>query len=323
MAAHSGSKTVIYAAMAGNLAIAATKFVATAYTGSSAMLSEGVHSLVDTGNGALLLYGLRRSTRPPNANHPFGHGRELYFWSFIVALLVFALGAGVSFYEGVIHILHPVPTTDITVNFVVLGLAMLFEGYSWSIALREFREVKGERGYIEAVRESKDPSVFTVLFEDTAALLGLVVAFAGIAGAHYLEMPVLDGVASIGIAFILGIAAAFLARESKGLLMGEPAAPELEAGVMEIVRADPLVDNANGLVTVHLGPTQILAGLSVDFRDDVSGHEIELCVDRIEMRIRAHFPDVVSVFVKPQKRETWRERGRLMTYEAPGTGASD
>lgn len=314
MAGHSGSKTVIYAALAGNTAIAITKFIAAAFTGSSAMLSEGVHSVVDTGNGALLLYGLRRSARPPSAERPFGYGRELYFWSFIVALLVFALGAGVSFYEGVSHILHPEPTTNAMANYIVLGLAMVFEGYSWAVALKEFNKIKGKRSYLDAVRESKDPSVFTVLFEDTAALLGLMIAFIGVAGAQYFAMPVLDGVASIGIAIILAIAAALLARESKGLLMGEPAAPEMEAGIMDIVRADRMVENANGLVTVHLGPTQIFAGLSVDFEDHVSAHDIEICVERLEGRIRERFPDIVSVFVKPQKLETWHEHGRRVAH---------
>ena len=169
MAGHSGSTTVIYAALASNLLIAVTKFVAAFFTGSSAMLSEGVHSLVDTGNGALLLYGLHRANRPADRMHPFGHGREVYFWSFIVALLVFALGAGVSFYEGVLHILDPEPIQNFRITYIVLGLCMLFEGGSWLVALKEFRLAKGKRGYIEAVRLSKDPSVFTILFEDTAA----------------------------------------------------------------------------------------------------------------------------------------------------------
>lgn len=310
MAAQTGSTKVIYAALAGNLAIAATKFGAALFTGSSAMLSEGVHSLVDTGNGALLLYGLRRSRRPPTAERPFGHGRELYFWSFIVALLVFALGAGVSFYEGVIHILNPAPMKNVVANYAVLGFAGIFEGYSWSVALKEFRRTKGEMGYIEAVRISKDPSVFTVLFEDSAALLGLLVAFLGIAGGEYLGMPVLDGVASIGIATILALAAAVLARESKGLLMGEPAMPEMEAGIKEIVQADPAVEKANEVITLHLGPTQIFAALSVDFRDVISAGDIETCVERMEAKIRERFPEVIAVFVKPEKNTTWKERGR-------------
>jgi len=308
MAAHSGSKTVIYAALAGNLAIAVTKFVAAFFTGSSAMLSEGVHSLVDTGNGGLLLYGLHRAARPADEEHPFGHGRELYFWSFIVALLVFALGAGVSFYEGVIHILEPEPATNPVVNYVVLGLAFLFEGYSWSVALKEFSTTKGKLGYIEAVRRSKDPSVFTVLFEDTAALLGLAIAFVGVFCADFFDMPELDGVASIGIALILGTTAIFLARESKGLLMGEPASSAVRKTVLELADDDPIVQNANGVVTVHLGPDQVLVTISIDFRDDASGREIEAYVERIESRIKEKLPQVVSVFIKPQKADVWEER---------------
>lgn len=223
MASHSGSKTVIYAAVAGNLLIAATKFIAATWTGSSAMMSEGVHSLVDTGNGLLLLYGLHRAAQPPDLTHPFGHGRELYFWSFIVALLVFSVGAGVSLYEGVAHIVTPSHATNLKVNYVVLGLSALFEGYSWSVAFREFRSAKGSLGYLAAVRQSKDPSVFTVLLEDTAALLGLFVAFLGISAAAYFDSPELDGVASIVIGLILAAIAILLARESKALLLGEAA----------------------------------------------------------------------------------------------------
>ncbi|TIT53919.1 MAG: cation transporter, partial [Mesorhizobium sp.] len=250
MAAHGGSRKVIYAALAGNLAIALTKFAAAFFTGSSAMLSEGVHSLVDTGNGGLLLYGMYRAAQPPDRTHPLGHGRELYFWSFIVALLVFALGAGVSFYEGVVHIMAPEPVVNAKVNYVVLGLSFLFEGSSWLVALKEFRREKGRLGWLKAVQFSKDPTVYTVLFEDSAALLGLIVAFAGILAAELLDMPELDGAASIGIGLILGATAIFLARESKSLLMGEPASPEMQKKVLAIVQQDPAVQRANGVLTI-------------------------------------------------------------------------
>lgn len=312
MAAHSGSKRVIYAALAGNLLIAVTKFVAAFFTGSSAMLSEGVHSLVDTGNGSLLLYGMYRANRPPDRSHPLGHGRELYFWSFIVALLVFALGAGVSFYEGVVHMMKPEPIRNVTVTYVVLGLSILFEGGSWFVALKEFRTTKGRLGYYEAVRVSKDPSVFTVLFEDTAALLGLVIALAGIAAAQYFEMPVLDGAASIGIACVLGLTAVFLARESKGLLMGEAASPEIQKKLFRIAAADPAVRGVNGILTIHIGPTQIVANLSLEFEDATLAPEIEACVERLESAIRAQIPEVTTVFVKPQTPATFaRQRAAL------------
>lgn len=314
MASQGGSKTVIYAALAGNLLIAATKFVAAWFTGSSAMLSEGVHSLVDTGNGGLLLYGMHRAARPADRAHPFGHGREIYFWSFVVALLVFALGAGVSFYEGVIHIMDPEEISNPTINFVVLGLSIVFEGSSWYVALREFRKTKGDLGYFEAVRKSKDPSVFTVLFEDTAALLGLVIALAGVTGAHLLRMPELDGAASIGISLVLAGTAIFLARETKGLLMGEPASPEIQARVLDIVQADPAVHRANGVLTVHLGPTQIIIGLSAEFEDGLTTPEIEACVERIEATVRAAVPDITGVFIKPQTAGTWkRHRDEILS----------
>ena len=313
MAAHSGSRTVIYAALAGNTLIAITKFAAAWFTGSSAMLSEGVHSVVDTGNGLLLLYGLRRASRPADLAHPFGHGRELYFWSFIVALLVFALGAGVAFYEGVMHIIEPEPATDPVVAYVVLGLSMLFEGYSWRVALKEFRTVKGKLSYLAAVRQSKDPSVYTVLFEDSAALLGLAVAFLGILGAQLLGIPELDGVASIGISLILGTTAIFLARESKGLLMGEAALPEVQEAIRSIAERDSDVLKVNGVITSHLGPDQIVVALSLEFRDEMTVPEVEACIMRIETALRAERKDITGLFVKPQTSQVWQERRALLS----------
>jgi cation diffusion facilitator family transporter len=272
------------------------------------MLSEGVHSLVDTGNGGLLLYGMHRAARPADRTHPLGHGRELYFWSFIVALLVFALGAGVSFYEGIIHIMTPEPVSNPKINYIVLGLSFLFEGSSWWIALKEFRQTKGKLGWFKAVQVSKDPSVYTILFEDSAALLGLVVAFAGILAAELLEMPELDGVASLGIAAILGATAIFLARESKSLLMGEPASPAVQKKILEIVQQDPAVQRANGILTVHMGPQEIVAGLSIEFEDRLAAPEIEACVERLEARLKADVPEIISLFVKPQTAGTWEQR---------------
>jgi cation diffusion facilitator family transporter len=312
MAGHGGSKTVIYAALAGNLAIALTKFAAAFFTGSSAMLSEGVHSLVDTGNGGLLLYGMHRAARPADRTHPLGHGRELYFWSFIVALLVFALGAGVSLYEGIVHIMAPEPVANVKVNYVVLGLSFLFEGSSWLVALKEFRQQKGKQGWLQAVQSSKDPSVYTVLFEDSAALLGLIVAFAGILAAERLEMPELDGAASIGIGLILGATAIFLARESKGLLIGEPASPDVQKKVLAIAQQDPAVQRANGVLTVHMGPQEIVAGLSIEFEDHLTAPEIEACVERIEALLKKEMPEITRLFVKPQTTGTWEQRRKLI-----------
>jgi cation diffusion facilitator family transporter len=316
MSSQSSSKKVIYAALAGNLLIAATKFVAAFFTGSSAMLSEGVHSLVDTGNGGLLLYGMRRAQRPADRSHPLGHARELYFWSFIVALLVFALGAGVSLYEGISHMLAPEPIRNSTANYVVLALSFLFEGGSWWIALKEFRKTKGALGYFEAVRLSKDPSVFSVLFEDSAALLGLCLAFAGILGAELLDIPELDGAASIGIAMVLAATAMFLARESKGLLIGEAALPGVQDAILAIAQQDQAVQKANGVLTIHMGPREIVAALSVEFEDELAAPAIEECVQRLEDRLKKEVPEVIALFVKPQTRGTWETRRKRVAETA-------
>jgi len=296
----SSSKKVIYAALVGNLLVAATKFVAAAITGSSAMLSEAVHSLVDTGNEVLLLHGLRRAARPADQAHPFGHGREVYFWSFVVALSVFALGSGVSLYEGIHHVREPVPITRPVVNYVVLALALVFEGASWRVAFKEFRSEKGGQTFLEAARRSKDPTTFMVLFEDSAAVLGLVIALAGTVAADVLDRPVLDGVASIAIGILLALVAAFLARESKGLLIGEPAQSEVSEAICAIVTAQPGIERANGLFTVHVGPRQVVAGITVDFRDDLTARQVEDIVARVEARVREAHPEIVSLLIKPQ-----------------------
>ena len=304
----SGSKLVVYAALAGNLAIAITKFVAAAITGSSAMLSEGVHSLVDTTNEVLLLYGMSRAKKDPDRSHPFGYGRELYFWAFIVALLVFALGAGVSIYEGVAHLIHPEPMERPLVNYIVLLASMVFEGASWLLALRDFRSHKGDLGYFQAFRRSKDPTTFTVLFEDSAALLGLLIALAGVAAAQWLAMPRLDGVASIAIGIVLAISSLLLARETKGLLIGESAHPQVRDAILRIAGADADVRSANGVLTVQMGPDQVVAALSAEFRDGLDSNRIEACVNRIEAAIKQSHPVVSVLFVKPQTRAVWEGR---------------
>jgi cation diffusion facilitator family transporter len=307
MASQPSSSTVIYAALAGNLLIALTKFAAAAWTGSSAMLSEGVHSLVDTGNELLLLYGLRRSRRPPDRSHPLGHGRELYFWTFVVALLFFALGAGVSLYEGIAHVRHPEPVTDPSVNYVVLALSFAFEAGSWWVAVSAFRRTQGSLGLVQAVRRSKDPTTFTVLFEDSAALIGLLIAFAGIVAADAYDAPVFDGAASIGIALVLAAAAFVLARETKSLLIGEPALPEVQDSITRIVAADPAVAKVNAVLTVHLSPEQVVAAISIEFADDLRTGDIETCVRRIETAIRDNHPEITTVFIKPQTARSGRD----------------
>ncbi|WP_417309826.1 cation diffusion facilitator family transporter [Devosia sp.] len=310
MASQSSSKIVVYAALVGNSLIAVTKFIAAGLTGSSAMLSEGVHSLVDTGNELLLLYGMHRAGKAPDHNHPFGYGRELYFWSFVVAVLIFALGSGVSLYEGIMHMLDPEPIESPMINYVVLGLSILFESGSWYVALRAFRKEKGKLGYIEAIKLSKDPTTFTVLVEDTVALLGLFLALGGVFAAQALDMPVLDGVASVMIGILLAMTALFLARESKNLLVGETALPQVQQAIEAAANADPAIRTVNGVVTSQMGAHQVIAAISAEFEDHLSTPEIEACIARVEAKVRESNADVVALFVKPQTPAMWEERRR-------------
>jgi len=315
-----GSKKVIYAALAGNALIAVTKFGAAAYTGSSAMLSEAIHSVVDTGNQGLLLYGIRQSAKPPDDAHPFGYGMELYFWTFVVAILIFAVGAGVSIYEGVIKILDPHPVTSPIVNYIVLAFAMVFEGAAWWIAFREFRSRPGPIGFLAAVHQSKDPTVFTVLFEDSAAMLGLVAAFVGIALGQALDLPVLDGVASIVIGAILAATAMLLAYESKGLLIGEGARPAVVADIRKMVADKPGITDVNELLTMHFGPQEVLLTLSVDFADRLSSSDVEDLIGELETEIKTRFPKVSRVFIEAQ---SWRShRDSLRRAEAAAASAA-
>lgn len=293
-----GSHKVVYVALAGNLAIAATKAFAAWYTGSSAMTSEAIHSLVDTGNQGLLLYGMWRAARPPDDDHPLGHGRELYFWAFIVALLIFSLGAGMSFYEGIAHLRNPRPIEDPLVAYGVLAASLVFESLSWFVAMNEFRASKGSAGLIDAVTESKDPSTFTVLFEDTAAVLGLVVALAGTLAAQFFERPEMDGWASMAIGCILGVTAILLARESKGLLIGERARPALGKSLSVLAAEQDGVMSARTLMTVHLAPRQVIAALELQFAPDLPAHEAAARAERLECLLAARHPEIRSVFFR-------------------------
>jgi cation diffusion facilitator family transporter len=301
--AASSSKTVIYAALIGNGLIAVTKFAAAAFTGSAAMLSEAVHSVVDTGNQMLLLHGIRRSKRPADDVHPFGYGMELYFWSFVVAILIFAGGAGISIYHGIEKIRHPDPIESVYVNYIVLGLAFLFEAAAWYVAFRTFRASKGDLGYVEAVRRSKDPTVFTVLFEDSAAMAGLIVAFVGIALGQWLAMPVLDGVASVLIGVILALTAALLAYEAKGLLIGEGVDREVKETVLAILNEQRGIGRVNELRSMYLGPEEVLLTISVDFVSDLSADQVEGAISEMERAIKARYPYVRRLFIEAQN---WR-----------------
>jgi cation diffusion facilitator family transporter len=314
--ARSESTPVVVIALIGNLCITVAKFGAAVLTGSAAMASEGVHSLADTTNELLLLYGLHRANAPPDRRHPFGHGREAYFWSFIVALLILIVGASVSFYQGVSRLKSPHPLTHVTAIYAVLAISFLFEGISWQSALRRIRKAKGDRGYYAAFRVSKDPGVFTVLLEDSAALLGLVVALAGTAVTHATGRPEFDAGASIAIAVLLCATSFLLARETKALLIGEPARAELQQSILDISGKETCIVHTNGVVTVQLGPDQVFAGLSTEFRDNLTTVEIEDYVERVEATIREQHPEVVALYVKPQTHEAWEaKRGKLASAD--------
>jgi len=294
-----GSKVVVWGAVVGNLGIACSKFVAAAVTGSSAMLSEGIHSTIDTGNGLLLLVGMRRSRRPPDAAHPFGHGKELYFWSFVVAVLIFGVGGGMSVYEGIKHLRHPVPIESPSWNYAVLGVAFVFESVSWGLAFKEMLAARRQgEGLLHTVRGSKDPTVFSVLFEDSAALLGVIIAFVGVYFGHMLHQPWLDGMASLSIGLLLAGVALFLAYESRGLLIGESADPEQVASIARIVRRDPAVVGVAPPLTMHLAPDQILLNLTVEFQGGMGLEDLQQAIERLEDAIRAEHPQVRRIFIE-------------------------
>jgi len=298
-----GSKKVIYAALEGNALIAVTKFIAATITGSSAMLSEGIHSLVDTGNQVLLLNGLKRAQKPPDKNFPFGYGKEIYFWSFVVAILIFGLGAGISIYEGIIHILHPEPVKTPYINYIVIGFALIFEGLAWYFAFKEFTKSKGKWSYITAVQRAKDPSIFVILFEDSAALIGLVVAFLGIFLGQVTGIVYFDGAASIIIGLILAGTATWLAYETKGLLIGESANESIVKDIRQLASDYEDVLHVNEVLTLHMGPNFILVNISLEFMDESTADEIEITVERLDKEIKKTYSQVKRIFVEAEARK--------------------
>lgn len=292
----SKSRIAIYAAIAGNMAIAATKFFAAAFTGSSAMLSEAIHSMVDTGNGWLMLLGVRKSRKPPDADHPFGHGHELYFWTLIVGVLVFAIGGGMSVYEGIQHILHPRSPENLVWSYGVLGFAVVFEGTTWLFGWKAFSAERGRKGVVEAIHETKDPSTFTVLLEDSAALLGLVFAFAGIFLGSQLEMPYLDGVASVLIGLLLCGVAVLMVYESKGLLIGEGLDPESLKSIQALVEKDQGVEWVGHLHTMYLGPHEVLLTIEIRFHPHITSLEVRQTARRLRENIQSQHPDISRIF---------------------------
>ena len=292
------AKGPIYAAIGANLAIAISKFVAASISGSSAMLSEGIHSLVDTGNGLLLLLGISRSKKAADPHHPFGHGKELYFWALVVAILIFSIGGGMSFYEGIHHLQHPEPIGDPTISYIVLFLAILFEGAALWLAVKSFNKTRKGKPFMKAIITSKDPAAFAVILEDTAALVGLLVALAGVFLTQYTGNPMYDGAASIVIGVLLSIIAILLASESKALLIGESADPELRQSIKDIVGADESVSKLLDPLTMHFGPEVVLLALDVEFKDHLNSDQIEAAILRMENRIREENPIVKRIFIE-------------------------
>lgn len=298
------SKKVIYAALAGNSLVSITKFVAASISGSSAMLSEAIHSLIDTGNQGLLLYGLKRAKKPASEEFPFGHGKEIYFWSFVVAIMIFAVGAGISIYQGIHSLQNPQPIESAYINYIVLVIAMLFEGAAWYYAFKEFTKAKGKWGYFEAIKREKDPSMFMVLFEDTAALLGLAIAFIGLLLVQITGDHIYDGIASILIGCILGGTAIWLAYETKGLLIGESARPEIIKAIKEHAKQYAIVENVNEILTLHMGPDFILVNLSLDFDNSSTAEDVEKTISKIDKHLKTQFPDIKRIFIEAESKNS-------------------
>ena len=292
------SKIAIYGAIAANSAIAVSKFIAAFFTGSSAMLSEGVHSLVDTGNGILLLFGIKLSKNPPDDKHPFGYGNEIFFWSFVVAILIFALGGGIAIYEGVRHILHPRQLANVQWNYVVLILAMIFEGAALRVALKQFNASRRNKPFMRALKDSKDSSTVAVVVEDTAALLGLMIAFLSVLLGQLSGWPYFDGIGSVLIGVLLVSVAFFFAVECKALLVGESLLSEEIEKIDQILDEEPRVSVYRRPLSLYFGPNEVLVNLDVHFIDDLNSDQIEQTVDRIEDRIKTALPSVNRIYIE-------------------------
>lgn len=292
------AQKAVYAALAGNLAIAAAKGVAAALSGSSAMLTEALHSLVDSGNELLLLIGLKRAARAPDATHPFGYGLEVYFWSFVVALLIFSLGGGLAIYQGVHHLTAPPPISNPWINFGVLAVSFLFEGLSFRVAWREFAQIRGDTPVLAAITRSKDPALFAVLLEDGAALIGLAIAALGLSAALWWGWGWADGAASIAIGLLLVVVAVFMANETRSLMSGEAAAPRTVAAVRRLLEAEPSIDKVQEILTMHLGPTSILMAITLDYQDGLSIPQAEALTGRMTDRIREIDSRITRIFVR-------------------------
>jgi cation diffusion facilitator family transporter len=303
MAEKGKSKIAVIAAVIGNLSIAVIKFVAAALTGSSAMLSEGIHSLVDTGDGGLLLMGMKEARKPADAEHPFGYGKALYFWTLVVSVSIFGIGGGVSLYEGITHIMHVTPealNSNPLASYIVLVLAAFIEGSSFLVAFKQFNLSRGKLGIWAYIRTAKDPSTYTIVFEDSAALVGLTFAFIGIFFGHLLKNPYLDGGASVLIGLLLMSVAFILAFQTKGLLLGEGADPAMLADIRKRVESDPAVKQAAEILTMYMGPYELLVNLGVNFEDNVTPEQMHQAIHRIEDDIEGAYPEITRVYIETE-----------------------
>lgn len=304
------SKKAIYGAIIANSAIAISKFAASFFTGSSAMLSEGIHSLVDTGNGILLLYGIKKSKREPDEDHPFGYGNEIYFWSFVVAILIFALGGGIALYEGIEHLYHPKEVKNVMLNYVILLFSMVFEGYALRVALKQFKETRGDKPLIKALKDTKDTSTAAIVIEDTAALIGLSLAFIALLLGQITGIPYFDGLGSVLIGVLLISVSFFFAIECKGLLVGEGLLKEDVEKIAEILKNHTSISAFKKPLSLYFGPNEVLVNLDVNFKDDLNADGIEVAIDEIEQAIKKTLPSVNRIFIEAETIKT-RNRGKL------------
>jgi len=315
----SGSRIAVVAAIIGNLIIAIIKFIAAAITGSSAMISEGIHSIVDTGNGGLVLLGMNRAKKPADESHPFGHGKSLYFWTHIVAVSIFGIGGGMSLYEGISHIRHVAPNAKIgdpTAAYIVLAISLLVEGGSFTVAMKQFLQAKGGMGVWQFIKQSKDPSLYTVMFEDSAALLGLVFAFLGIFLGHMFNNAYLDGAASIAIGLLLMGVAGILASRTKGLLLGEGMNPDELADIRRRVESDPAVERAGDILTMYMGPQDLLVNMGVCFVAGTTAEQMHKAIHRIETELRSAYPETKRVYIEAESLPVDETEGSLKKREA-------
>lgn len=315
----SDSRIAVVAAIIGNLIIAIIKFIAAAITGSSAMISEGIHSIVDTGNGGLVLLGMNRAKRPADESHPFGHGKSLYFWTHIVAVSIFGIGGGMSLYEGISHIRHVAPNAKIgdpTAAYIVLAISLLVEGGSFTVAMKQFLQAKGGMGVRQFIKQSKDPSLYTVMFEDSAALLGLVFAFLGIFLGHMFNNAYLDGAASIAIGLLLMGVAGILASRTKDLLLGEGMNPDELADIRRRVESDPAVERAGDILTMYMGPQDLLVNMGVCFVAGTTAEQMHKAIHRIETELRSAYPETKRVYIEAESLPVEETEGSLKKREA-------